>query len=115
MFRRQGFDWPQPFGQGLGDSTAVPRGPDARAIDAASAAIGGDRFDHHVDVFFPLAGRIVIKNDLAEAGPVDLDARIRLILFNRALTAKDKAASAGGEHGRTHIMLAWIETDGLTR
>ena len=67
---------PEPLGQGLGDLSGVSRRPDARAIDAAAAAVDVDALDHQVEVVFPVIDDVVAQQDLGEAGAVGLHARV---------------------------------------
>ena len=73
---------PDPLGEGLGDFLGVPRGPDARAVDAAAAAVEVDAVDHQVEVLFPIVDQVVAEQDLAEAGAVGLHVRVALVALD---------------------------------
>ncbi len=81
-------------GDGLGDLLGVPRRPDARAVDAAAAAVDEDAVDHDVEVLLPLIDLVVAEEDLAEAGAVRLHARVALVLLDGGGAAEDQAARA---------------------
>src|SRR5262245_190568 len=87
----------------------MPADPDAGAVDAASAAVGKDALDHHVERRFPAVDLIVAEEDLGKTRSVRLHARIAAVAVDGLLTAEDQASAASFEHRRPDISSrAWI-------
>ena len=83
---------PQPFGESLRDLLCVARRPDARAVDAAASAIEKHAVGHDVEILLPLVHHVVAEQNLAEARPVHLNARIAAITLHRRGAAKNHGA-----------------------
>ena len=83
----------QPLGQGLGDLARVPAGPDARAVDAAAAAVEQTLSTMMSRYFSQLIDLVVAEQDLAEAGAVRLHARVALVPLDGRRAAEDQAAA----------------------
>ena len=103
MFRRQRTNGRQPLADRLGNLARVPAGPDAGAVDAASAAVDEDALDHQVEVVLPAIDLIVAEQNLREARAVRLHTRIAAVAIDRGCAAEDEAAGAGVEHGRADV------------
>ena len=88
-------------------------GPDARAVDAAPAAVDQHAVHHQVQDVFPVVHLVVADQDLAEPGTVDLDRRVGLVPLHRGGPAEDQASGAVADHGGSHFPAPRIERDGL--
>ena len=112
---RQRLDGAQPLGQRLGDGLPVARRPDARAVDAAPAAVDEDTVDHQVEVPLPVVGLVVAEQDLAETRSVHLHPGIAGVLLDGGRAAEDQAPRAVVEHGGADVAQAGVERHRLAR
>ena len=77
-------------------SLCVARSPDARAVNAAASAIEKDAVGHDVEILLPVVHHVVAEQNLAEARPVHLNARVASIALHRRGAAKNHGCDSTG-------------------
>jgi len=87
--------------------------PICGTVDAAASAIEKDAVGHNVEILFPLVHHIVAEQDLAEAWPVHLYARIAFIPLDCGRSTEDHRAPAASHHLGAHVAESRINSDGL--
>ena len=115
MFGGKGFDLCQFLSDGLRDGLAVARDPDTGAVDATASTVESDAADEDVEVLLPVIHLVIADEDLAVAGPVDLDAGVAGVLVDRGLAAEQHRSAAGLQHGRADIACARVDGEGPRR
>src|SRR5262249_15303473 len=68
---------------------SIARYPDARAVDATSAAVDGNALSHEVKVVFPTVRAVIADQNFAETRSVDLHTRIAGVLLHSGRAAED--------------------------
>ena len=101
------------FSPALRDGLGMSRNPDARAIDAAAAAVDEDAVGHDVEILGPVVDFVVAQDDLAEARAVRLHARVSLVLLDGGGAAEDQAPLTVGQHGSADVAKSGIDGDSL--
>src|SRR3954468_13695218 len=91
----------------------MARGPNARAIDAAAAAVDVDGFHQEVEIVGPAVDHVVAEENFGEAGAVCLDLGIAAIAFDGCAAAEDHRAVACFEDGSTGFGFAGIQGERL--
>ena len=91
------------------------RDPNTGAVDATASAVESDAGDEDVEILLPVIHLVVTDENLAVAGPVDLDAGVARVLVDRGLAAEQHRSVAGLEHGCADIACAGVDGEGLRR
>src|SRR6266566_8925560 len=93
----------------------VPGGPDAGTVDAAPPAVEKHAVHHDVEVLLPAVHHIVTQQNLAEAWPVDLNARVAFVSHHGRGPPEDHAAAGAPDHFGAYISAARVDGDRLPR